>query len=117
MNGLAPKRVVLLVEQSADETFSVPVYVRGYTSIVLYILPHGTVTSGAVTYLEGTQDPTTEQPYGGTWATIGSAVSPTSSAGISATHLTVGAYDYVQARISTVIGGGGTVSVVMVATD
>lgn len=117
MTGYGPKRVVLLQAASDDETFSQPVDVRGYTHIVLYILPHGTVTSGQVTYLEGTIDPTTGQPFGGTWATVGSAVSPTSSAGISATHVTVGAYDYLQARINTAIGGGGTIDIVMVAVS
>lgn len=116
MTGLAPKVVTLLTEASADETFSQPIDVRGYTHLVFYILPHGTVTSGQVTYLEGITDPTTEQPYGGTWATVGSAVSPTSAAGIAATHATVGAYGFVQARINTVIGGGGSISIVLVAT-
>lgn len=115
MINQGPKMVTLLSAVITDETFSQPIDVRGYTHFVVYILPEGTVTSGAVTMLEGTIDPTTKQPYGGTWATIGSAISPTSAAGTSATHFTVGAYSHIQARVSTAIGGGGSVSIVLVA--
>lgn len=112
-----PKTVTMLSAQSADERFSQPIDVRGYTHIVIYMIANGTVSSGAVTFLEGLIDPATEQPYSGTWATIGSAVTAPTTGTITATHLTVAAYSHLQARISTVIGGGGTVTVVLVATD
>lgn len=112
----ATMRAVLLTAVADDETFSAPFKVAGYTHIVFYIICNGTVSSGAVTYQEAPEDPATHLPFSGTWAAIGSAVSPTSSAGISATHLTVGAYDYVRARVSTAIGGGGTITLVMVAS-
>ena len=111
------KHVVLLQEKIDDETFSQPINVEGYTHLVMYMIAHGTVSSGAVTFLEGLIDPTTEQPYGGTWVTIGSAVTAPTTGISTATHFTVAAYSYVQARISTAIGGGGSVSVVLVATD
>lgn len=112
-----PKTVVMLSAVSADETFSVPVDVRGYTHIVIYMIANGVVSSGAMTILEGLIDPDTEQPYSGTWVTVGSAVTAPTTGTATATHLTVGAYSHLQTRISTAIGGGGSVTVVLVATD
>lgn len=112
-----PKTVVLLEAQSADETFSQPVDVRGYTHMVLYMIANGVVSGGAVTFLEGLIDPATEQLFGGTWATIGTAVTAPTTGLMTATHLTVGTYSHLQARISTAIAGGGTVTVVLVTTD
>jgi len=117
-----PMTVALLVAQSADETFSKPVDVRGYTHIVVYVIPNGTVSSGVVKVLEACPDPDSNQPgnvtnaqlYSGTWVQVGSDISPSSGA-ISVLHLTVAAYSHLQARISTAIGGGGTVDVVLVA--
>lgn len=110
----SPKRVVALLLQSADETFSQPIDVIGYTHLVAYMFANGTVTSGAVTFLEGAIDPDTDQPFSGTWATIGSAVTAPTTGISTATHFTVGAYSHIQARISTAIGGGGSISVVFV---
>lgn len=117
MNNVATTTVTLLTAAVDDETFSQPIDVRGYTHIVFYIICTGTVSSGAVTFEEAPIDPATKLPYGdpSKWAAIGTAVSPTSAAGISATHIAVGAYSHIHARVSTVIGGGGSVSVVMVA--
>ena len=42
----------MLDEVSADETFSRPYDVRGYTHIVAYVIANGTVSSGAVTINE-----------------------------------------------------------------
>lgn len=112
----SPLTTTLLNAVSADETFSRPVDVRGYTHIVVYVIPNGTVSSGVVKINEACIDPDTDQIYSGTWVQVGSDISPASATGIAVLHLTVAAYSHLQARVSTAIGGGGTVTVVLVAT-
>lgn len=115
------QRDVLLKNQTADETTSQGIDVRGMPNIVLYLIGTGTLDSGSVTYEESTDDPSSSDfVYGGTWSAIGSAVNANDvSAGKQkATHLTVGAYHRIRARIDTVIAGaGGSVSVVLVASE
>lgn len=117
----APMTVPLLIAQSADETFSQPIDVRGYTHLVAYVIPNGTVSSGVVRIEEACIDPRAAEPhapnaplYADTWVQVGTDISPSTGV-ISALHLTVAAYSHLHARISTVIGGGGTVDVVLVA--
>lgn len=106
--------VTMLSAVADDETFSQPIDVRGYTHIAVYVIANGTVSSGAVTINEACIDPATHQPYAGTWDAVGSAITPTTGE-VVAGHLTVAAYSHLQARVSTAIGGGGTVTVVLVA--
>ena len=116
MTGYAPFRAELLIAQITDETTSVPFDCTGYTHLVAYIISNGTTSSGAVTYEEATYDPTVPGGvggYGGTWAIIGSAVNPAAADAVVATHFAAGAYHWVRARISTAIGGGGSVTVVL----
>ena len=111
----APLRATMLSAVSADETFSRPIDVRGYTHIAVYAIANGTVSSGAVTINEACVDPATDLPYSGTWVAVGSAISPSTGTVVVA-HLTVAAYSHLQARVSTAIGGGGSVTVVLVAS-
>ena len=53
-------RVVLLQQQTVDETTSLPVDVSGYQDICFYLIGYGTTSSGAVTYEESTDDPAIE---------------------------------------------------------
>lgn len=112
-----PLRVTLIQSKADDETTSLPIDVRGYTHIAFYLIGYGTTSGGTITYEESVDDPETEQVYGGTWSIIGSAnnASDVSTGKQKATHLTVGAYSRVRARISDAITGGGTISVVLVA--
>lgn len=113
-------RVVLLNKQTADEATSLPIDVSGLDYITFYLIGYGTIDSGSVTYEESTDDPATITTYGGTWSPIGSAVNANDvSAGKQkATHVTVGSYSRVRARIDTVVAGaGGSVSVVLVASE
>lgn len=118
---LNTKRVVLFTQQTADETTSQPVDVSGFSSVVMYLIGTGTLDSGSITYEEATTDPThSEQTYSGTWSIIGSAVNANDVTGgkIKATHFARGAYHLVRARIDTVIAGaGGSVTVVLVASE
>lgn len=113
-------RTVLLSKQTVDETTSQPIDVSGLDYVTFYLIGYGTIDSGSVTYEESTDDPATTTAYGGTWSPIGSAVSANDVTGgkQKATHVTVGAYSRVRARIDTVIAGaGGSVSVVLVASE
>lgn len=110
----APLTVTVLNAVSADETFSQPIDVRGYTHIVVYAIANGTVSSGQVTMQEACIDPATRLPYGGTWDDVGSGIDP-STGTVVASHLTVGAYSHLRARVNTAIGGGGTLTLVLVA--
>lgn len=109
----APLNVTMLSAVADDETFSRPVDVRGYTHLVVYAIANGTVSSGQVTMQEACIDPATNLPYGGTWDDVGSGIDP-STGNVVASHLTVGAYSHLRARVNTAIGGGGTLTLVLV---
>lgn len=116
----AKKRVVLLKSQVDDETTSQGVDVSGLPYIAFYLQGNGTTSGGTITYEESTDDPRiSDTLYGGTWSIIGSAnnASDVSTGKQKATHLTVGAYARVRARISDAITGGGSISVVLVASE
>jgi hypothetical protein len=109
------QQVELLTAAIADETTSAWVDVRGRTHIVLYVSGLGTISSGVLTFEESL--PTAQN----VWPATASSISTTNAADVSAgaskaVHLTVGAYAFVRVRITTVIGGGGSVTVGLVAT-
>ena len=115
-------RVTLLANQTADEATSQGIDVEGLTNLTFYLIGTGTLDSGSVTYEESTDSPTApDSPYSaGTWSIIGSAVAANDVTGgkQKATRATAGAYHRVRARIDTVIAGaGGSVSVVLVASE
>lgn len=112
-----PIRVVLLKQVTTGT--SAPIDVSGLTHAKLYLIGYGTTSGGTITYEESTDDPfVSNMTYGGTWSAIGSAhnASDVSTGKQAATNLTVGEYARVRARISSTITGGGTVSVVLVAS-
>lgn len=114
-----PIRVLLLNQQTADETTSIGVNVEGFNNLTFYLIGYGTLDAGAVTFEEAVPDPAHgNETYGGTWSIIGSAVNANDVTGgkQKATRLTSGAYAQVRARINTAVSGaGGSVSVVLVA--
>ena len=93
-----------LTAQSTDETlgtaFAVPITSNQLT---VFAIANGTVSSGVVT-IEEAHDP----EYTGTWSSIGT-ISPTTGA-VLAAHI-FSSLAAVRVRISTAIGGGGTVTV------
>lgn len=110
-----PLRVKQITEQSADETIGLPVNCAGYPHVTIYIKGHGTTSSGVITI--ETADYDEGGDYSGTWSSI-ATVNASDVTGDVQKHtlLTVGAWAYVRTRISTVIGGGGTISTVLVAS-
>lgn len=97
-----------------DETTSQPVNLKGRTDVVLYLSGAGTITSGVVTIEESlplVNQPSEGQPYGGTWSSITTVNAATVTGGVQAAiHLEPASYGYVRARVSTAIGGGGSVT-------
>ena len=77
---------------------------------VIFIKGTGTITSGVITIEEAdTED------YSGTWSSIQAVNGTDVTAGaIKAIHLVQGIYRALRARISTNIGGGGSVEVIYV---
>lgn len=109
--GTGPVLILVLDSASADETLGKQIDFSRFGSGVFYVVPTGTVTSGVVTVEESAIE-----NYTGTWALV------TASAAIGtdiqqALHMNVAdnAYKWVRPRISTAIGGGGTVKVYLQA--
>lgn len=120
-----PLSVQLLTDVTADETLSKWVDVRGYAHIVFYITGSpDTISSGVITIEEAAPKNLSEPGAGavvfgagtGGYASITTRNAADVTAGLqTAAHITVAAYCLVRARISTAIGGGGSISVGMVA--
>jgi hypothetical protein len=109
-------RVPLLSAQSADETTSEGVDCSGFPNVAIYVIGAGTTSSGVITIEEADYNPATaaSAPYTGTWSAVTTVNASDVTGGAQvAVHLGVGAYGYVRTRISTVIGGGGTISTVL----
>lgn len=108
--------VGLLNAQVADETTSEAVRVSGYANITVYIIGAGTLSSGVITIEQAFIEPRQAATYTGTWSAITTVNATDVTAGQQkAIHLTVAAYNHIRTRISTVIGGGGTISTALEA--
>lgn len=71
----------------------------------VYVVGAGTISSGVVT-IEEAHDP----EYSGTWSSIQAVTASDVTGGaVKAYHIS-GKYRAVRARVSTTIGGGGTIS-------
>lgn len=114
--GLGAVRVPLLKNETVDETASGWVDCRTYTHLTIYVIGTGVTSSGVVTIEEADIDPSLEAAgVVGTPSVIDTVNASTVSGGLqSAIHLDVGAYAFVRTRISTAIGGGGSISTVLV---
>jgi len=109
--------VPLLDAQTVDETASTPLNLTGYAAATIYVSGAGTITSGVVTIEEAYIPARTEAAgYTGTWSSITTVTASDVSGGAQqAVHLPLGAYNFVRTRISTAIGGGGSISTALVA--
>lgn len=112
----------LLFQQSADETTSQWIDVRGRTHLTFYLASTGTTSSGVIAFEETCKmgNPSNQNEptwYGGTNAQIITAVNASTVSGdnLAALHMPVSAYAWVRCRITTVIGGGGSLSVSLLA--
>lgn len=125
MNAGSPLCVQCLTAQSADETLGPWIDVRGKTSLTFYCTSTGTTSSGVVSFEEAapsatfSNQSTVTDVFGastGNYSVITTVNASTFTGGAQvAVHPARAAYCFVRARISTAIGGGGTVSVGLVA--
>ncbi|HEX7936766.1 MAG TPA: hypothetical protein VF573_27345 [Paraburkholderia sp.] len=107
----------LLIDAITDETLGQRVDCSGRPNIVIYAKGTDTTSSGVITIEECDYNPAVEQDYTGTWSSIATVnASDVTGGAQKAVHLALGAYGFVRARISTAIGGGGSVSVVLRAS-
>ena len=106
MTNLFPFTAGLMATQSADETTSPAVDCQGYPFLGGYVTGAGVTSSGVITFEEA---PTAD--FAGAWSPIGTInASDVTNGGAKALAFTARGYAWVRARISTAIGGGGTIS-------
>lgn len=109
--GLGVLNVPMLRAQTADETTSTPFFCLGYKEIAIYLTGTGTTSSGVIT-IETAETET----YAGTWSSIATNnASDVTGGATKHIPLTDSAYLWVRTRISTAIGGGGSISTRLVA--
>ncbi len=113
--GLGVLNTPLLYQKTATASVCVPVNCLGYKEIGVYVIGEGTTSSGVITIETADFNPTTEENYTGTWSAI-TTVNASDVTGGAQKHvpLTDSAYMFIRTRISTVSGGGGTISTVWV---
>lgn len=108
---------------TVDETYGPWTDVSGCAYVTFYLTGVGTTSSGVVTFEEAAPKDISVFPVVPSMAQdVGnfSAITTTNASVVTgglqvAVHLTPAAYCYVRARISTVIGGGGSVSCGLIA--
>ena len=117
MNGFAPLRQVALPAGTiTDETPSIPLNVQGYRDIAVYLKGTGTINAGVVVVEEADYNPKTE-PIPSAWATLYSFDADDTTGGATvSTHLPTAAYSFIRLRVTTAIGGGGSVEAAVVAS-
>lgn len=109
-------------DKSADETLGPWIDVRGKANVTFYVTGNGTTSSGVISYEEaapkdmgvngGVNPPPVFGATTGGYSLISTSNASDVTGGLQqAVHLPVKSYFYVRARISTAIGGGGTISV------
>lgn len=115
--GAAPLRAPTLTAKIDDETLGVPVNCSAYPYVSIWVTGNGTTSSGVITIEEAEWDPLHDQPFSSTWAPITTVNASDVSGGVQkSVHLPVASYAFIRARISTVIGGGGSVTVIVRGT-
>lgn len=107
--------------QSADETLGPWIDVRGCAHVCFYCTSNGTTSSGVISLehaapenmgASGLNPPPVFGASTGNYSVVTTQNASGFTGGAQiAVHLPPAAYFFVRARISTVIGGGGTVSV------
>ena len=113
--GYGVSRFLSLPDAADDETTGVPFDASGYPYLTFWIKGTGTTSSGVVTIEEADYDPKVETVYSGTWSSITTVnASDVSGGKQKAVHVTANTH-WVRPRISTAIGGGGTVAVEITA--
>jgi hypothetical protein len=90
---------------------------QGHTAVSVYLTGTGTTSSGVVT-IETADFPAELEAasYSGTWSAVTTVNASTLTGGQQTqVILAAGCYSWVRVRVSTVIGGGGSVGAVVLA--
>jgi len=117
--GVGPQRILSIDAAATDETLGKPFDATNYPYVTFWITGTGTTSSGVVTIEETDWDDeaTDSVPDTPFWSSIQTVnASDVTGGARKAIHLTVSKYRYVRPRISTAIGGGGTITVVITAS-
>lgn len=111
MQGKGPRRIVCIDAQSADETLGVPTIAPGFALQTYVVQGNGTTSSGVITIEEASWGEN-ESIYTGTWSEITTVNASDVTGGAQKfIHVSPTANAATRPRISTAIGGGGTISV------
>lgn len=111
MQGKGPRRVVVMPDASADETLGQYSYGTGFALRTYVVQGTGTTSSGVITFEEASWDPNSA-PYAGAWSSIITVNASDVTGGAQKfVHISSTAFAATRPRISTAIGGGGTVAV------
>ncbi len=119
MPASSPVQVLSLSAQSVDETTGAAVNAGEWGMVAVAVQGNGTVTSGVVTIEEAVYGMvgTTQVPfYTGTWSTITTVDVSSLSNVQTVIHLAKSAFSHIRTRISTVIGGGGTITTFIIGS-
>ncbi len=113
MPGQGQKRQVCINAGIDDETLGTPFDATQCPHVTVWVKGTGTTSSGVVT-IEEADYSETDPVYSGTWSSLTTVNASDVTAGKQlAVHLAVADYRFIRPRISTVIGGGGSVTVVI----
>ena len=118
MIAIGGLRIPLLGAETASGAVSEPVNMLGYQNMSIYVTGTGTTSSGVVTIETADINPAfLAAGYTGTWSPI-TTVNASDVSGGKQKVITVSgiAYCFVRTRITTIIGGGGTISTALVAS-
>lgn len=108
--GLSPSGPQLLLNaQTVDETSGI-FYIGGLCDYLTVVIQQNGVTSSGIVTVEEAYYPVVDTPYTGQWSLL-TTVDVSTLTGQSHIHFE-GSFWAVRVRISTVIGGGGTVTAV-----
>lgn len=116
MQGKGPRRITVLPAATTDETIGRATESPGYALITFVVESLGVTSSGVVTFEEASWG-LADNDYAGTWSAIttvnASDVNTGSATGTAQkfVHISSTANAYLRPRISTAIGGGGTITV------
>ncbi len=111
---LTPHAPQTLLDAQTATTASGILYLRGQCERVTVVVQGtGTTSSGVVTIEEAYYDADAGQPvYAGTWGPIATVNASDVTGGKQLVTHATGSYWAVRVRVSTTIGGGGSVTVI-----
>jgi hypothetical protein len=101
-----------------DETDpGAPAPCHGFPYVSVYITGTGTTSSGVVTVETADYDPqSVTNGYAGTWSAVTTInASDVTGGAQKLVALTTASYAFIRTRVTTAIGGGGSISTVIVA--